>query len=240
MWIRSSNSTLHVRETTELHSPSDPLFSRHFPACAYGAECLYIHPPCRFSSACTRPGCPYLHAASNPASSPSSANNTASATANRAESTIVSATRIECLTLNCSLSLVFRHANSVTIVSVLVVSTRIRVQRDRQRAISNGSIVNGERVLLTSVVSNSSFLGVLRMILRYCHLHRRMSSMKIRFSSIRVRWIKWRIVTATSQWTELFLLCFVLLFRSLSSSSSSVEHLLILLSPDENMFICYS
>ena len=45
-------------------------YFRHFPNCAYGAECLYIHPTCRFAGACTRSDCPYLHSTVTPASSP--------------------------------------------------------------------------------------------------------------------------------------------------------------------------
>ena len=68
---------------------------RHFPNCAYGAKCLYIHPPCRFNGLCTRPDCPYTHSSSTPPSSPSSANNNTTATGrtsiiNRSESSIVS------------------------------------------------------------------------------------------------------------------------------------------------------
>jgi hypothetical protein len=68
---------------------------RHFPNCAYGAECLYIHPPCRFSNACTRVDCPYSHSLSTPASSPSSTNNNSASTGrasstNRAENSVVS------------------------------------------------------------------------------------------------------------------------------------------------------
>jgi len=32
-----------------------------FPHCSYGANCRYVHPPCRFADRCTKPGCPYAH-----------------------------------------------------------------------------------------------------------------------------------------------------------------------------------
>jgi len=32
-----------------------------FPNCPYGANCRYVHPPCRFADRCTKPGCPYAH-----------------------------------------------------------------------------------------------------------------------------------------------------------------------------------
>ncbi len=70
------------------------MYFRHFPNCVYGAECLYIHPPCRFAGTCTRSDCPYLHSSATPASSPTSTNNTAttgrSSATNRAESSTVS------------------------------------------------------------------------------------------------------------------------------------------------------
>ena len=58
----------------------------------YGAECLYIHPPCRFAGACTRSDCPYLHSTATPASSPNeNASNTGrSSITNRSESSTVS------------------------------------------------------------------------------------------------------------------------------------------------------
>ncbi len=71
------------------------MYFRHFPNCVYGAECLYIHPPCRFAGTCARSDCPYLHSSATPASSPTSTNNNTattgrSSTKNRAESSTVS------------------------------------------------------------------------------------------------------------------------------------------------------
>ena len=36
------------------------VFSK-FPRCKFGDKCLYIHPPCKFDSSCTRPDCSFSH-----------------------------------------------------------------------------------------------------------------------------------------------------------------------------------
>jgi len=39
--------------------PTDPC--KNFLTCTSGSRCLYIHPPCKFGSRCTRRGCSYAH-----------------------------------------------------------------------------------------------------------------------------------------------------------------------------------
>ena len=42
------------------------LYFRNFPNCLYGDKCMYVHPTCKFDTACTRPNCIYSHTAHRP------------------------------------------------------------------------------------------------------------------------------------------------------------------------------
>lgn len=78
---------------------------RHFPNCIYGAECLFIHPTCRFAGACTRSDCPYLHSTATPASSPNDATGSSTTRpAMRSESSTVCKYGVQCMRPNCSYS----------------------------------------------------------------------------------------------------------------------------------------
>jgi hypothetical protein len=129
----AGKSNIHNKKSIFLKS----LFS-HFPNCAYGSECLYIHPPCRFGSTCARPDCPYLHSSSTPASSPnnnSTTNTGRSSISNRAESSTVSSTKKR---FRIQFLFYIRYVNMVCNVCVQIVCILILVCRFHQLGITNG------------------------------------------------------------------------------------------------------